>query len=867
MTLVYVLSWAAVLSSAVLLTLVCVRRPPPLLWPSLPLAYGASFLWALGGMCRTIVTTPDALWFWRTVQYTGVIFLSLTWWWFSLGFAAWQGHPITWAGRLVRRGPLVVSAMMWVAMITNPWHGLFLSTHGRFSNEFRPLWLIHMANGYLLLAGCMILLAWLWWRVRGTAQVHQVNILLVGSTCPMVANVLYVADIVDFGLDPTVFAITVSGIVFFVGIYWHRLFSLSRVTLQNLVDREADAVITLNEQARLRYANAAAHALLHPDPLGPEADVLAALAPRLSMEDTPHTPLTRDTLLALLLEPAASAHGHLFRFAHDTCTWVRIGAVSIVDRRGLLQGQSLRIQDVTAQETDRRALAESEARYRLLFEEATDIIVTLDNRGCIADANPAAANFAGYAVEEILGRPFMDFVTPDSREAVAEVFAKHLRGETAPVTEVGMRAKDGQQLYLSVASRPRMEAGRVVAIEAIGRDITEQRRVAQEERDAFAMHEERRRLESLGMMAGGVAHDFNNLMVGMLGNAELAMMDLDEQSPIHQRMQHIRDSAERAARLTAQMLAYAGKHQITPQAVDLAQLVRQMRPLLRTLVPAGANLEYAIVPVPMVTGDPTQLHQVITALCANAGEALGDASAGTVTVRTGTRDLTAADLPSPVADDGTAPGTYTFVEVTDTGCGMDAETVARIFDPFFSTKFTGRGLGLAAVHGIVRAHGGVIRVDSTLGEGATVVLLLPVADAVAPTRQTAMVPAADWRGGGTVLVIDDEEDVRDIATTLLERLGFTVRTACDGQEGVDVFAEHPQDIAAVLLDFTMPNMMGDEVYALVRQLRADVPIVISSGYTAAEIPVPFQDDAHAYFLPKPYRAQTLAHTLQTLLQH
>ena len=734
-------AWGAVVVVALLAVLTWRRRPPPQLWPGLFLFYVAAMVYCVGAnMAALVATTLEARYVWLTVMFAGIMNIPPLLWLVVLGCAAWLGHRVRWAGRLARYGPFLIPVIFWPVRLTNPWHGLFSQPGLEDGDRFLPVWYVYLGLAYVVMLASIMTLIWLRWRTRRTPQAGHATLLLIALLIPWLTNVLAMSGVLTIETpNPTVIAICATGVLMAGGIYRQRLFALSRVTLQRLIDQDADAVVTLDEQGRLHYANGAAHGLLGADMLQPGATPLTELAPRLSAEDTPDDPYTPDTLMAQLQESPPTAHGHLFHFAHDRCEWLRIAAITARDPRGRLQGYSLRMEDVT-----------------------------------------------------------------------------------------------------------------------------EQVRREREEQELRARRQEGQRLESLGMMASGIAHDFNNLLVGVLGNAELLLMDADADAPRQEHLAQIREAAERAAALTAQMLAYSGRGFLSTAPIDLAQLVQRMRTLLPTLVPPRTMVEYVLDAVPRVTGDAAQLHQVVSAMCVNAGEALDDGG-GTVTIRTGTCDLTPTDLPSLIPNDGAAPGPYAFVEVRDTGCGMDADTVTRIFDPFFSTKFTGRGLGLAAVHGIVRAHEGVIRVTSTPGEGTTVALFFPVAEAAATPRRTCAGPATEWRGSGTVLVVDDEEHIRDIASSFLEQMGFTVLTACDGREGVACFADHAADITAVLLDFTMPHMMGDAVYAELRRRAPELPITIMSGYTANDIPIEFAQDTHARFLAKPFRAQALTDTLRELL--
>jgi CheY-like chemotaxis protein len=277
-------------------------------------------------------------------------------------------------------------------------------------------------------------------------------------------------------------------------------------------------------------------------------------------------------------------------------------------------------------------------------------------------------------------------------------------------------------------------------------------------------------------------------------------------------------------------------------------------------------LEYSLADdLPAVEGDATQLRQVAMNLITNASEAIGDAS-GFVAVHTGTVDATRAYLDQALLGEDVPEGRYVFVEVTDSGAGMDAGTIARIFDPFFTTKFTGRGLGLAAVLGIVRGHSGAVRVSSTPGKGTTFRVLLPCSDKL-PVHAEDDAPASGgaWKGSGTVLVVDDEEVVRLVTERTLERAGFGVLTAEDGCEGVALFRQHADEIVAILLDLTMPQMGGTEAFAEMQRIRSDVPAILLSGYTEEDAVDQFSADGLAGFVQKPYSPEVLIDTLREVL--
>ncbi len=378
------------------------------------------------------------------------------------------------------------------------------------------------------------------------------------------------------------------------------------------------------------------------------------------------------------------------------------------------------------------------------------------------------------------------------------------------------------------------------------------------------------KLESLGLLAGGIAHDFNNLLTGILGNADLALLELSSESPGREELEEIRLASTRAAELTRQMLAYSGRGHVQLTTLDLSRLVEEMIHLLEPSVSKRAQLRcHCARPLPAVLGDPTQIRQVVMNLITNASDALGEES-GMISVRTGVRDADAGYLAEALLDATPAPGRHVFVEVCDDGCGMDEATLARIFDPFFTTKSKGRGLGLATALGIVRSHQGAIRVESRTGSrsvrGTRFTVLLPAAEGVATeARSAARGDGETWRGSGTVLVVDDEEPVRRLAARVLGRLGFSVRTAADGREGLEAFQKHADEIVAVVLDLTMPGMSGAETLRAMRTVRPGATILLSSGYDADDSIRTLGGEQPDGFLQKPYSARGLARALRAVL--
>ena len=589
---------------------------------------------------------------------------------------------------------------------------------------------------------------------------------------------------------------------------------------------------------------------------------------------------------------------------------VRENARAVRVERGRVLCYEGTVEDITEYKQAEAALREYAERVQALREMDTAILA--------AGSPEAIASAALEHLRRLVPCARASVVEFDRRQQVVEVLAAHAdgptalgtgarfalsefaleegleRGETSVVADIArvphtaatVRAlyEEGIRSYVSV---PLIYEGELIGALNLGaaepgaftpehidvaREVAApmaiaiQRRRAEEERRQWEVGLQRaQKLESLGLMAGGVAHDFNNLLVSILGSATLAFTDLPPgPSPVRTCLERVEKAATRAAELTNQLLAYSGKGAFVRQPVDLGAVVAEMMELLKVSIPRKVTLVPELAAdLPAVEADATQLRQVAMNLITNAADAVGDA-AGTITVRTGVLEADAACLAETHLGRTLTPGRYVYLRVADTGCGMTPETQAKIFDPFFSTKFPGRGLGLPVVFGIVRSHGGAIRVSSEAGRGSAFTILLPPSErpvaAVAPKDEQRARPAA-----GSVLVVDDEEFVRQTARMTLERFGFTVLLAASGRQAVEILQATPDGIDAVLLDMTMPDMRGDEVFAAIRRLRPDAPVVLTSGYDEYETTSHFAGAGLAGFIQKPYTAAALVEKIRQVI--
>jgi PAS domain S-box-containing protein len=512
-----------------------------------------------------------------------------------------------------------------------------------------------------------------------------------------------------------------------------------------------------------------------------------------------------------------------------------------------------------------QALRRSEARYQTLIESVHDLVFETDARGRVLYVSPSLRDVLGYDPARAAGSDVLAGMHHEDVAAVREVFRKTLASREPARAEVRYRHLDGSWRWMEAKGRAIEAPDGDLRWVLIARDVTERVRAEQERRQLEAQVQQSQKLESLGVLAGGIAHDFNNLLTSILGYADLAGRELERDSTARASVEQIRQAAQRAADLTRQLLAYAGRGRIAMESLDLSRLVESMVQLLKISVSKKAALEWSLAPaLPPVHGDSGRISQVVLNLITNASDSLEE-KGGSIRISTGVANVDRAYLSRAYVRDELPEGRYVYVEVHDTGVGMNEETKTRIFDPFFTTKFRGRGLGLAAVLGIVRAHGAAIVVESEPGRGSTFRVLFPCAAEGSAWPSAPQRPAERLRGRGTVLVIDDEPDVRSIASRMLSVMGFTVLSADDGKQGVETFRAQPEAITLVLLDLTMPRMDGEEALKELRQIRSAVPVVFMSGYAEDEEVSRADGQSLVGFLQKPFTMEDLQAALRSVM--
>ena len=508
-------------------------------------------------------------------------------------------------------------------------------------------------------------------------------------------------------------------------------------------------------------------------------------------------------------------------------------------------------------EAANRRLNEALEVTKAITDNAAEALFMLDAGGRITFANPAAEQMFGFPPDELLGRILHDTLhdrRPDGSPYPIEdclLCSRLISGEGATIghEEVFYR-KDGAAVDVACSLAPIVEDGNVAAGVMVVHDVTARKRSEERIRQS-------QKLESIGMLAGGVAHDFNNILTGIIGTASLIEEDETLPPSTVEQIRMILSGAERAADLTRQLLAYSGKGQFIIRQVDLSATIRQMSGLIRLSIPRNVDVQMHLDDgLPPVAADPGQMQQVILNLVVNAGEAVGE-KGGQVSISTGSQTLEAGFVDA--AGGEVAPGHYAWVEVRDTGSGMEEQVRLRIFEPFFSTKFTGRGLGLAAVSGILRSQKGGVVVTTQPGAGSTFRVLLPAA------RASQRQPAVREQGRPAVLVADDEECVRNFLRDALERHGYAVIPAGDGREALARFEEHRPEVCLVLVDLAMPVMGGRDLVAELKRRYPEARILLTSAHSESEARRLVADYPGTGFLQKPFSSQALIQKVRAAL--
>jgi PAS domain S-box-containing protein len=539
------------------------------------------------------------------------------------------------------------------------------------------------------------------------------------------------------------------------------------------------------------------------------------------------------------------------RVAHRDGSWRSVESTSILirDESGGPRMILTVGRDVTESGELEQALRASERRYRDLFENAGELILVTDAEWKITSANRAFLEAVDFPLEDVLGEDVQRFLSKTelarARDRVNDV------GESDPTAyTMELRVRGGEKRVLEVSSRLIEEEGKTVGMQATARDITE--RIELEERLAHAQ-----KMEALGRLAGGIAHDFNNLLTAMVGYSDFALALMTPDSEERRAVEEVMKASQRATALTAQLLAFSRRQVVDRQVLDPNAIVSEMGALLRRVIGEQIELELALSrKAGWVRSDRSQLEQILTNLVVNARDSI-PTDGGRIVVSTGSIVLATDNA------DRLAPGTYTMLSVQDSGEGMDEPTLERIFEPFFTTKQPGQGtgLGLATVYGIVAQHGGAIQVASKPGEGSTFVVLLPEALPSDATADAEPAEDHDQAPPARILVVEDEDVVRNLVCSALERRGHEVTVAVNGAEALRLCEDPERMFDLILTDVVMPQLNGVDLADRVSLLRPGMRVVFMSGYTRGTVDERVLVQPGRAFLQKPF---TVAELLQTV---
>jgi len=518
-------------------------------------------------------------------------------------------------------------------------------------------------------------------------------------------------------------------------------------------------------------------------------------------------------------------------------------------------------------ESSNRELDEQKGRMQTVLDHAPLSIWMQDASRRIQFVNKATLQWAGVSEDgEADLLHYSDYLPVELRQHSKMTDRVCLEGESGVVYDrESVHAFNGGDRVIDVIKVRRTAAdGRILGLVGFGIDVTEKVKADEAQKQLERQMEHAQRLESLGVMAGGIAHDFNNLLTAVQGNVELAMMEKRLTKTMQECLAGISSASRTAADLCRQMLAYSGKGILRPEVFSLRDLTEDMRPLLEASAGKSVKLEFDLSVASLIHGDRGQVRQVLLNMVMNASEAMVPERDGTILVSLHETKLEKVER-NPLTGVGMPPGCYVELMVVDNGSGMDVEVKERMFEPFFTTKFTGRGLGLSAILGILRAHDAGLEVESVEGVGTTMRVLFPCVQTGMAVKLEAESPHVDSLSG-QVLVVDDETQVLKTVGRMLERMGFEAVLSTSGEEAVRIFSEAPDRFGWVLLDVTMPGMNGRECLRSLRQLRPDIRVVMSSGYSV-DVTESAGEDQPDEFLGKPYTFKSLQAVAAKMLEN
>ena len=772
------------------------------------------------------------------IKYIGVTALPLAWMGFVLDFVATDPARIRRTVRAVGAFSSVMLLMAW----TNDWHLAFWGHHtldasGPFDLLIGrgPGFYVNLFFTYAVLATGIGILATRAWQ-SPFLYAKRCGILIAATLPPWLGNLwfLWKGDTPGH-IDLTPFFFACTGVGAVVAVFRFRVLdpipALSDAQVENL----GDGILVLDPQERLADLNSSAQAIL-----GRRASELAGMPVDRALPGWTLERLTRGAEDLTIVTPSGAPRTFETR------------AIAIRGDGASPSGHMLLLHDVTERRAAATTIRESEQRYRQLVENAHDLIFTCDLDGRLRSINRAGLLATGFAREEIVGRSVVDLVGADTRPRVQELLEAARDGAALGPIEVAITAKDGRRIPLEVASWIQGVDGPHRTIQAIARDLTTRERYEEQLRQS-------QKMEAVGKLAAGIAHDFNNLLTAILGFADIAERPLPTDSPARPPLQQIRKSGQQAAALTRQLLAFARRQILQPVVLDLNGAISDLGTMLSRLLGEDITVCYSLAPeVRHVRVDLAQIQQVIVNLAVNARDAMP--RGGELRIETANASLE----PAPVG--ALPPGTYVSLSVSDTGQGIPDDVVEHIFEPFYTTKAMGQGtgLGLATVHGIVKQSGGDIAVRTAPGRGTTFTIYLPATDAPLPVDERIVLADAHTAEPGTVLLIEDDEAVREFAVEVLKSRGWRVVEAAGPSEALQIATEGGEPFDVVVTDVVMPGLSGGELAERLEQLRPGLPVLFVSGYADDEVIGRGQLRPGRQLLSKPFTGAELAFRVQEL---